>query len=803
MIVRGVLAVLLLATSSAFADAPSPFNMSTEKPAAAPAQPEPGSATAQPAPAPGATKPAPPPAAQPAQTPAAPAPASAQPAVVAAQPTPTQAISRRYLLPFENIVFSGESTQRAWTLYLTPEQASSRASLNLGYQNAVIVAPESSRLRLTINGKAVVDIPIASSDNPSALKFPVPVGLLHAGMNEVAVSAVQRHRTDCTIESTYELWTQIDSASTYLSFEDPEAGRWRRIEDVRAIGADAKGSTTFNLIVPAMEQTGSAAPLVRLAEALALMANMPNQSFEISEQARGMPRPGAVNVVVGSASEIAEKLEKLPEGAQVSPTSAIVDDPKLGPSTVVITGPNWQAVEQAIEDIARPVDRPVASQRVVLATRNWRLPETPMVLAARHLKFSDLGVSTQEFSGRRLRTEFNVGIPSDFYANAYGQAMILLDAAYSQDVLPGSHIDIYVNDNIAATVPITTSGGEILRHLPIKVTMRHFRPGDNSVAIEAVLLTQADATCAPGATGLQDKRFVLFDSSELVMPDFARIGRTPNLSAVSGTGFPYNRADYSLPLIFERTQPEAMSAATTLMAQMSVAAGRLIPVDTAVSPAAVMDRNAVFVGAIPTVPSAVLAELGITSNVASKWGEAVASNQPNTDTTFDEWRQKLRGSGWRGQVSSFEDWMNRTFNISMNSFRLLPGRDPDFTPSNGSTLLVAQKKSPTGEGSWTLVTAPSPATLQQGMRTLAQQDVWRQLGGRIATIDGASSKVAQVPVSSFEFVETEPFSLQNYRLIIANWLSANALAYALVLICLSIALGLATARLLGSLGRKQ
>lgn len=701
------------------------------------------------------------------------------------------------------MVFSGESTQRAWTLYLTPEQASSRTSLNLGYQNAVIVAPESSRLRLTINGKVVVDVPIASSDNPSSLQFPIPPGLLHAGMNDIAVSAVQRHRTDCTIESTYELWTQIDSASTYLSFDDPEAARWRRIEDIRAIGADANGATTFNMIVPAMEQTGSTAPVVRLAEALALMANMPNQSFALSERSRGLPKPGSVNVLVGSASEIAERLEKLPEGAQVSPTSAVVDDPRLGPSTLVVTGPNWQAVEQAIEDIARPVDRPVGSQRAILSTRNWRTPETPMLVSARNLKLSDLGVSTQEFSGRRLRTEFDVGIPSDFYANAYGQAMILLDAAYSQDVLPGSHIDVYVNDNIAATVPITTSGGEILRHLPIKVTMRHFRPGDNSVAIEAVLLTQADATCAPGATGLQDKRFVLFDSSELVMPDFARIGRTPNLAAIGGTGFPYNRADYSLPLIVERTQPEAMSAAATFMAQMSVAAGRLIPVDASISPAAVTDRNALFVGPVSTVSPVVLTQLGVASNVASKWGERVASAQPNTDTTFDEWRQKLRGSGWRGQVSSFEDWMNRTFNISMNSFRLLPGRDPDFTPSDGSTLLIAQDSSPTGEGSWTLVAAPSPATLQQGMRTLVQQDIWRKMEGRIATLDAVSGKLSQVPVSKFEFVETERFSLRNYRLIIANWLSANALAYALALTCLSIVLGLVTARLLGSLGRRQ
>ena len=70
--------------------------------------------------------------------------------------------------------------------------------------------------------------------------------------------------------------------------------------------------------------------------------------------------------------------------------------------------------------------------------------------------------------------------------------MILLDAAYTPAVLPGSHIDIYVNDSIASTVPITSSGGGLPRHLPINVTMRHFRPGVNTIAIEAILETESD-----------------------------------------------------------------------------------------------------------------------------------------------------------------------------------------------------------------------------------------------------------------------------------------------------------------------
>ncbi|WP_421914383.1 cellulose biosynthesis cyclic di-GMP-binding regulatory protein BcsB [Mesorhizobium sp.] len=773
------IALLVIAASPAMAQT-SPFDMSKEKPAVVTPAPQP---------------------AVPVPSAAAPAPSSTAPAA-ATVPQPAVLKARRYIVPFAELVFSGEYSRRSWSIFLTPEQAASKADFHLGYQNAVVVAPEASRLKVSINGSDLVDAPIASSDNPSDMSVAIPAKLLHAGLNDITMFAVQRHRTDCTIESTYELWTQIDTAKTFISFDDPEAGRWKRVEDLRAIGVDEAGATTFNLIVPSMSQTVSTAPSVRLGEAMALMANMPNQAFTVSEAAPAAAKPGVANIVLGPAVELSKVLATIPASAEAGPSATLVDDPTLGPSTLVVSGPSWQAVDQAIDDIAKQVDRPVGSLRTSLATRTWRTPDVPMLLGASRMTFSELGIATLEFAGRRVRTDFAVGVPSDFYAEAYGQATILLDAAYSQEVLPGSHIDIYVNDSIAATMPITTSGGEILRHLPIKVTMRHFRPGDNTIAIEAVLMTKADAICAPGATAQGAQRFAVFDSSEFVMPAFARVARTPNLAGTSGTGYPYSTAEYATPLIMDRTQPETVSAGVTLLARLSVAAGRLIPVDALSAATAVNDRNALFISAISQVPAAVLAQVGVTG-AASTWGESVSSIRPNTEATFDQWREKLRGSGWRGQVSSFEDWMNRTFNISMNSFRILPGPEAAYTPQGSAGIIVAQQSSPTGDGTWTLVTAPSVNALQDGVRSLSGQGSWRKMAGHITSVDVGGDKVASIPATRFDFVETQPFSLSNYRLIVANWLSANALSYAVVLIVLSILLGFATSVLLGSLGRRR
>ncbi|MBN9234422.1 MULTISPECIES: cellulose biosynthesis cyclic di-GMP-binding regulatory protein BcsB [Phyllobacteriaceae] len=719
------------------------------------------------------------------------------------QPLPTVADrQRRYLLPFPEFVLSGETARRSWAIYLTQQEAASPAGLRIGYQNAVVVAPEISHLVLSINGNKLVDTQIKSSNGTAELGVDIPANLLHQGLNEIVVEAQQRHRTDCTVASTYELWTRFDPAKTFLTFQDQAAGRWKSVEDIRAVGVDEKGGTSFLLVAPSMTQTPATVPVVRLAEVLATLSNMPNQTFALREKPDAPARAGQAVAVVGPAADIQQYLPALPPGATTAPVSAMVDDPNGGPSTLVVTGPNWQAVGSAVEDIAKVLDRPATSQRTSLATQTWHMPDVPLFFEAGLKTFSELGVATQEFSGRRFRTDFMIGMPADFYADSYGHVTLLLDAAYSQDVLPGSHIDVYVNGNIAATMPITSTGGEILRHLPINVTMRHFRPGDNSIAIEAVLQTKSDAVCAPGATGSGSSRFVLFDSSELVVPAFARIGRTPNLSAVSGNGFPYGRAGEPVPLIVDNSEPKALSAAASLLARMSVAAGRPIPVKAATASGATTDRDAIFVGAVSQIPATVLAQLGIAGDVALTWGEATSPAGTNTDATFDEWRQRLRGSGWRGQVSMFEDWLNRTFNFSFSSLRLIPRSDRPFSPPGGTSLLLAQQASPDGFGTWTVATAPNADLLQEGVDALAQQTQWRQLSGRIAALDVLSHKVTTEPVVRFGFVQTQPFSISNYRLIVANWLSANALAYSVALAVLSILLGLATAGLLASLGRR-
>jgi hypothetical protein len=450
-----------------------------------------------------------------------------------------------------------------------------------------------------------------------------------------------------------------------------------------------------------------------------------------------------------------------------------------------------------------------------------------LMVGAARVQFSDLGVHTQEFSGRVFSTQFLIGMPSDFYASNYAQATILLDAAYSGEVLPGSHLDVYVNDHIATTTPVTTYGGAILRHLPIRVLMTHFKPGANLIRFEAQLLTEADRVCRTGGGANQSSRFVLFDSSEFVMPEYARIGRLPDLASFAGRGFPYDGSGGSTALVVDSADADAVSAAATLLAKLAVARGRLVPIDMA-SAATVGQRNAIFVAAPAQTSDEVLNQVGVDPSVRATWigpakispevtrgaGDVSVQTPPadpgfakpdelDTQATFNRWRRDLAdGGGWSGNVSSLQDWLQRTFELSAGTLRFLPSPDVAFQPDNDSAILLAQATNPTGDAAWTLLTAPSSSLLREGTKALTAQRQWSSIAGHLVSYDGKTGTLRTQNVTSVSFLPTQPFSIANLRLIAANWLSENIFAYSFLLLAACLLLGLATARLVSRVGRQ-
>lgn len=716
---------------------------------------------------------------------------------------PVVPVKLRYLVPFPRLMLDGEIASRSWTVYLTPGQAAATQKLNYGYRSSIFVAPETSVIAVYVNDTLVSEQPAQSPEQISERSIELPRDLLQPGVNKISFRAVQQHRTDCTVESTFQLWTEIIGEKTYLALDPaaPEPGG--TIDDVKAIGIDKTGRTHFRIVAPGLADQNQTDAVMRLSQALALLGRMPNQSFNVTDTIGAADGPGEMTVVVGIASTISDMLPDLPDAARTGAFAGFVNEPTSGRPIMVVTGPDRQSIKTSIENIATALDRPESIQRDTLATQAWTGGDTPFLRAGTSLSFAKLGVSTTEFSGRRFRTGFDIGVPADFYAGAYGEAQILLDAAYSSEIMPGSHIDVYVNGSIASTVPITSTSGGLLRHLPIRVTMRHFQPGNNRIEIEAVLKAKGDLACVPGGAAPAEPRFALFNSSEFNMPDFARIAELPNLSAIAGTGFPYGRDRKQISLFLDRIDAQTLSVSATFLGKLAVAAGRPVETVSGNSSVRIGEGNAIFVGAISQIPQMALSRIHVAEGARNAWGNQAAEIASGTENAeaLDEWRARVRGGSWFGQISAFEDWAKQTFGISFGSLQFLPTDEDETLPPNSSSFLMAQGLSPEGTGTWTVLAAPNGADLLSGMDFFSDEQNWRALTGRIVMFDDAKKVIAALPATRTKLIETQPFSVANYRLIAANWLSTNILSYAALFAGFSGLLGLATSVLLNTFGR--
>ncbi|MTH99309.1 cellulose biosynthesis cyclic di-GMP-binding regulatory protein BcsB [Roseibium sp. RKSG952] len=713
--------------------------------------------------------------------------------------------TRRFVVPDGQLQLRGEIDRRAWSVVLTAAQAEAAAALNITYQNSVFVAPEFSELSVLINGEPILKERIASPDKPEQWRVDIPGGVLRAGRNEFAVFASQRHRTDCHVESTFELWTNIVTAGTYLSFGNGPANRLSSISGLSAIGNDADGVTPIHIIAPQIVETSLRDELLRLAQNIALIANMPRQSISVFTSVP--ENPARLTVFFGTNDHLSVFPGLGPQMGDKSFAGFIEMPPNRG-HVLLVSGRNLIDVQEAARRVAT-----VASQTEpdadldVLRTQNRFWPQPPMINRARSVSLADLGLETREFSGRLFRTEFEFGLPEDFYAKAYGYFQILMDAAYSSSVLPGSSISVYVNGNIASNLPINQVGGSIMNGAAISVPLRNARPGLNRITIEGRFDTAEDALCAPGTTGNADQRFVLFDTTRIVFPELARLGQLPNLESFSGFGFPYSKQDDTTRLFLADFQESTLSAAATLLSSLSVAAGRPIGFTSTGSVPITLDDSALFIGNISALPREALSYVGLSSAADSEWAKnplTQTDTRPlvlDNEETLENWRSKLAEGGWSGRLMRWMRDIQENLDLSDKDFSLRPAIQGGYVPPAATDLLIAQNSTEHLPGAWTVVTAPNSQRIDASVSEYLTYK--SELGGNISAIRPSLGQADSIQTEQPDLFFSGHWSIANIRMVATNWLSVNALKFCAILFVVVILFGTAAAGLLRVSGRRS
>ena len=241
------------------------------------------------------------------------------------------------------------------------------------------------------------------------------------------------------------------------------------------------------------------------------------------------------------------------------------------------------------------------------------------------LTLRDLGVSSQEFSGRLFRTGFDLLMPPDFYAADYGKMTLHIDAGYAAGLAKGSQLLVRVNDKDAASLPLPNPDGDVFRDRPVTVPLSHLRPGFNHVQIEAQVPTTADKQCDAAATIAGQRRFVLLDDTTLELPSIARIAHLPSLAVTAASGFPYTRAQSGV-LYLPHPDAATVAAAATFLSRLSGAAGAPLGLEVLVGKPPSDGRPAIVIGGFKDIPPGILQAAGLNAAaMRDTWANVEAS----------------------------------------------------------------------------------------------------------------------------------------------------------------------------------
>jgi hypothetical protein len=664
----------------------------------------------------------------------------------------------------------GEDGSVTWPVYVPADSAARLKHFQLVFRAAASVMPEASWLTLMINGQAIDRAPIAAPRAAKALTFDIPPGALTPGWNAVQVSIVQRHRVDCSLDATYELWTQIDPGRTGFVGAPPDIAT---LDDLQAAPVDATGVQRIRLMLPANPSPVDIERTLAVVERVALRGRFAHPVIDSSSAAAGLQIAFAAAPVAGAA-----------------PGVRLIAGP-AGVATLIPSGAAGDLDEIFSSDARQPKGSPEGLRALADASGIRFQPGQSRSLA-------ELGVKTHTFSGRLFHTSFDLILPPDAYLADYGEALLSVDGGYAAGLTSKARLIVRVNGIVDGNLALDRAGGAILKDEVIHMALEPFRPGRNHIEIEAQLPATIDETCNPLAAINAAERFLILGGTTISIPDLAHVGRFPDLAASFTSGFRVLH-NVSPRLYLPHPTPGIIAAAETLLANVAVRAGA--PTGATVlqgQPQRGGDGAAIVLATAADLPPRLLKAVGIdAASVANLWG---AAREPDDVTGAIDIPDEPKASdrerldAWGGRVSGLEVWYSSLFNgvagaaaRSLHATGLVSFDDPAYSVTPDTNLIVAQGM--LGGTALTLFAAPNEAALTDGVTAITDLAQLAKVAGRAAAVDTAGAGLDLVASREPTFFRTEPFGLSNDRLIIAGWLSNHAGWYISVALAFAALLG--------------
>ncbi|MCF3642953.1 cellulose biosynthesis cyclic di-GMP-binding regulatory protein BcsB [Rhizobium sp. TRM95111] len=697
------------------------------------------------------------------------------------------------LVPFEQsagrLVLTGEDDLAVLTVHLSDVQARVGGRLQLAYENAVSVLPDTAMLDVEVNGREAGSVPIRSPGGSLDAGIPVAADMLIPGRNVIRLRARQHHRVDCALDATYELWTRLDPARSGLVTSRPTT--FTDFDSLLSVAHAGSGRTELRLVLPgplSAEAFNEAAPVLQ-----ALTVFLDRDDLSVSLGDRPGDGPG-IDLIVAMDRDGGRLLADI--GMADAPRGLSVrDGVRPGRATVVLRAANLAEVNAAVLSAVRGAMRDGLAEGALAPKHGMIVAE-----AGKRYTLKDAGYETRVFAGRLSRTSFDLDMPADFYPAEYATVDLLLHAATSPGLKQTAQVLVRVNDRVVKSYPLRNREGEQLEGRKIELPLRAFRPGVNRVELLAELPTAADDTCLPEERRDDRPRFILLDRTVLVVPNLARIARLPELAAFAGRSYPF--ADgRPFDVAIDRADARTAEAALQMLARLAFTARAPLNARFTIGmPKGGSDRHALLVstenrfaelGAAKKqgFPPADAAEAAFASGIVDPLttaavSDAAVSGDNDAEALLSAFRTSTAVDDEERSISSR---LNLVGAAAVDRFaRWLSYSDgSDAAPARRKdepVVSLTQRLSPDGATTWTVLSAESPADLQRAVGKLTEPGVWRGLHGGTATVETASLAVGYEAAARHTIAAVTDRSPGNLRRLAAAWLSDNFQIYVLLVL---------------------
>lgn len=487
------------------------------------------------------------------------------------------------------------TTQAEYTVKLpvSPREVVAAATVRLVTTNSTALIRSRSELTVRLNGRPIAQFPLDPEKTQHTRDLKLPVELLKPGYNDLALAVVQHYTYDCEDPAAPELWTEIDTVRSSVTYtiaglrpnHTPRLTQAHVVFDERgwqprsvAFVAGTDRTKEAQLAAAALAAQGIA---LRYRHRPARFAFVPAASAQAAHgatpQLPGLSArlfEGQDVVLVGTRAELARYLDTPTLGSIGGPTLALLPGPDGISMALVVSGLTEEEVMTAARAFADPtfklLDAPMAAIGQAV-----RFERSPTARQGKRTLFSALRFTTTSTRGLRAPAiAFELRVSGDYTYDRGDAFALRLHFSYGAGLRKDSSLNVRVNGEFVGAVPLNDERGAELDAYEVQLPAKALRAGYNLVEFEPVFLVNK-GRCQM----VRDENLVLtvFEDSTVELPAQRTPPLLPDLARTAHGLYPFDERLHFFVMSTDAATASTVVGLAGLMAQRNRA-----PLDVAV-----------------------------------------------------------------------------------------------------------------------------------------------------------------------------------------------------------------------------